>query len=85
MPITGDLFLAGWGHGNPRNTRHFTLIVNGSIIKEGYTVECATEGFCKRAEVLEDGRLVVEAARSGKGKILITYKGVTADYRHIEF
>lgn len=83
--ITGDLCLDNWGHGNPRGRREFTLIVNGSIVKDGYTVECPVEGFCDEIGVLDNGNFVVSAARKGQADIFVTYEGVTANFEFISF
>lgn len=83
--ITGDIVLDDWGHGNPHGGREYTLIVNGSIIKDGYTVECLVDGFCDKIDIQDDGRFLVSAARKGQADILVTYEGVTANFKFISF
>lgn len=83
--IAGDLTLNGWGHGNPRGWREFTLIVNGSIVKDGYTVECPTKWFYDKVEVLDNGNFVVSAATRGEASVFVTYEGVTAHFKFISY
>ena len=83
--IAGDLTLSGWGHGNPRGWREFTLIINGSIVTDGYTVECPTEGFCDTVRIEDNGHFVVSAARKGQATVFVTYEGVTANFRFISY
>ena len=83
--FAGDITPSGWGHGNPRGRREFTLIVNGSIVKDGYTVECPTEGFCDTVRIEDNGNFVVSAARKGEATIFVTYKDVTANFRFISY
>lgn len=82
--IAGDLFLNHWGHGNPHGWRKFTLIINGSIVRDGYTVECPTADFYDTLEVRDDG-FVVSAARKGQATVFVTYEDVTANFRFISF
>jgi len=83
--ITGDVFTAGITHGNPRSRREFTLIINGSIVTEDYTISCEKEGFCDRLRVLENGHFEVYAPRAGSAQILVTYGDVTASFNFLAF
>lgn len=77
--ISGDIFGVGSAHGNPETDRYYTLIVNGSIIRDGYTVTCPASDFCD-IELQEDGRFRVESLRPGLETIQVTYGGVTAEF-----
>ena len=81
----GDINLNGWAHGNPHSKREYTLIINGSIVKDGYTVECSADGFCDDIDILDDGRFLVYAPRQGQETIFVTYAGVTANFIFISF
>ncbi len=67
------------GYG-PRDDRQYTLIVNGSIVRDDYTVTCRTPGFCE-IRMLRDGRFEVEALRPGTETIYVTYGDVTAQFK----
>ena len=76
---SGDICMTGSTHGHPETDRYYTLIVNGSIIRDGYTVTCPAPDFCD-IELQEDGRFRVETLRPGLEKIQVTYEGVTAEF-----
>lgn len=77
--ISGDVFGPNVAHGNPETDRYYTLIVNGSIVKDGYTVTCPASDFCN-IELQEDGRFRVESLRPGLEAIQVTYGGVTVSF-----
>jgi len=77
--ISGDVFGPNVAHGNPETDRCYTLIINGSIVRDGYTVTCPASDFCN-IELLEDGRFRVESLRPGLEKIQVTYGDVTVSF-----
>lgn len=77
--ISGDVFGANIAHGNPETDRYYTLIVNGSIIRDDYTVTCPVSDFCN-IELQEDGKFRVESLRPGLEEIQVTYGGVTVSF-----
>jgi hypothetical protein len=78
----GDLMGNKWGHGSPLDSRPYNFIINGCLVKEGYTVTAADETFCE-ITMMDDGRFEVKELRDGWTTIYVTYGGYTGSFNYM--
>ncbi|MBQ2698341.1 MAG: S-layer homology domain-containing protein [Firmicutes bacterium] len=76
----GDLMGNEWGHGSPMNSRPYNFIINGCLVKEGYTVSTSDETLCD-IYMMEDGRFEITALREGWAWVYVTYGDFSGGFR----